>query len=172
MSSLEAVSVGVLAFSFTLLSCFVGVTDQMVLKCSSFSFSTASSLVLCALIRWILLLWLGVSSRGHQRGARAVPSTVVLNASFYPEPREIEWSDSGNWSIQFGDHYKLVPTFVLLSTFASGTLYCSAPTSPEPFSASGFASSLVEVSLLSPVCPWLLLDSSIEGPSFGAPRLC
>jgi hypothetical protein len=52
---------GVLTFSFTLHSYFVGITGRMTLKYSSLSFSTASSLIFGALIRWILLLWLGVS---------------------------------------------------------------------------------------------------------------
>jgi hypothetical protein len=62
----EAMSVGVLASSFTLHSYFVGITKQMMLKCLSLSFLTASSLGFCALIRLILLLWLGVSPGGHQ----------------------------------------------------------------------------------------------------------
>jgi hypothetical protein len=45
------VSIGVLVFYFTLHSCFIGIIDQMVLKCSSLSFSTASSLSFYALIR-------------------------------------------------------------------------------------------------------------------------
>jgi hypothetical protein len=45
-----------LAFSFTLHSCFVGITNQMMLKYSSLSFLTASSLIFYTLIYWILLL--------------------------------------------------------------------------------------------------------------------
>jgi hypothetical protein len=48
MSSSEVVGVGVLAFSFTIHSCFIGITGHMSLKCSSLSFSVAlpSSFVL------------------------------------------------------------------------------------------------------------------------------
>jgi hypothetical protein len=66
MSSLEVVGVGALTFSFTLHSCFIGITDRMVLKCSSLSISVASSLIFYALIRWILLHWLGMRPGGHQ----------------------------------------------------------------------------------------------------------
>jgi hypothetical protein len=38
----------------------------MVLKYSSLSFSTASSLIFYALIQWILLLWLDVKLGGHK----------------------------------------------------------------------------------------------------------
>jgi hypothetical protein len=44
-----------LAFSFTLHSCFIGITGRMVLKRSSLS-SAAYSHILCALICWIILL--------------------------------------------------------------------------------------------------------------------
>jgi hypothetical protein len=50
MSSSEVVGAGVLPFSFTLHSYFVGITDQMLLKCSSLSFSATSSLIFYALI--------------------------------------------------------------------------------------------------------------------------
>jgi hypothetical protein len=66
MLSLEVVSAGVLVFSFTLHSYFIGIISRMVLKCSSLSFSTASFLSFYAIIRWILLFWLGVSPEGHQ----------------------------------------------------------------------------------------------------------
>jgi protein-S-isoprenylcysteine O-methyltransferase Ste14 len=66
MSSLEAMSAWVLAFSFTHHSYFIGITNQMLLKCSSLSFSTTSSLGFCALIFYILLLLLGVSPGGHK----------------------------------------------------------------------------------------------------------
>jgi hypothetical protein len=56
MSSSEAVSAGVLVFFFTLHSCFIGITDLIALKCSSLSFSDASSLSFYALNCWILLL--------------------------------------------------------------------------------------------------------------------
>jgi hypothetical protein len=38
----------------------------MSLKCSSLSLSTASALIFCALIHWILLLWLDMRPGGHQ----------------------------------------------------------------------------------------------------------
>jgi hypothetical protein len=47
---------GVSTSFFTLHSCFVGITGQMMLKYSSLSFSAASSLIFYALIHWILLL--------------------------------------------------------------------------------------------------------------------
>jgi hypothetical protein len=56
MSPSKALSARGLVFSFTLYSCFVGMTDRMVLKNLSLFFSTASSLSFCALIHWILLL--------------------------------------------------------------------------------------------------------------------
>jgi hypothetical protein len=56
----------------------------MMLKYSSLSFSAASSLIFCALIHWILLLWLGVRPGGHQRGAETVPGAVVLDGCFWP----------------------------------------------------------------------------------------
>jgi hypothetical protein len=65
MSSSEVVGEGVLSFSFTLHSCFVRITGQMMLKYSSL-YSTTSSLIFCAFIHWILLLWLGVRPGGHQ----------------------------------------------------------------------------------------------------------
>jgi hypothetical protein len=92
MSSLEVVGAGMSAFSFTLHSCFVGITDRMMLKYSSLSFSTAYSLIFCALICWMLLLWLGVRPSGHQRGAGAVSGVVVLDYCFWPRATEIGWS--------------------------------------------------------------------------------
>jgi hypothetical protein len=65
VSSSEIVGAGVSTFSFTLHSYFVRITGRMMLKYSTLSFSTASSLIFCSLIRWILLLWLGVRPRGH-----------------------------------------------------------------------------------------------------------
>jgi hypothetical protein len=56
MSSLEVVGAGVPTFSFTLHSYFIGITDRMILKFSSLSFSATSSLNFRALIHWILLL--------------------------------------------------------------------------------------------------------------------
>jgi hypothetical protein len=50
MSSSEVMSAGVLVFSFTLHSCFVRITGQMVLNYSSLSFSAASSLSFYSLI--------------------------------------------------------------------------------------------------------------------------
>jgi hypothetical protein len=64
----------------------------MILKYSSLSFSVTSSLIFCALIRWILLLWLGVRPGGQQQGAGAVPGAVVFEAFFFPEATEIRWS--------------------------------------------------------------------------------
>jgi hypothetical protein len=84
MSSSEVVSTGASTFSFTLHSYFIGITNRMVLKCSSLSFSTASSLIFYALIHWILLLWLGMRPGGHQRGVGAVSGAVVLDAPLYP----------------------------------------------------------------------------------------
>jgi hypothetical protein len=100
----------------------------MSLKCASLSFSAASSLILCALIRWILLLWLGVRPGGHQRGAGAVLSIVVLEGFFCPEAKETGWSGMGNWTIRFGVHRELVLAPVLVSAFTSETLFCSAAT--------------------------------------------
>jgi hypothetical protein len=162
MSSSEAVGAGMSVFSFTLHSCLIGIIGWMVLKCSSLSFLTASSLIFYALIRWILLLWLGINPRGHQRGAGVVPGTVVLEALFCPKPRETGWSNLGNWTIRFGSYCELVPTSILVSTFTSGTLSCSTTTSSRLFSPSGFASSLAEVSLLGPIFPCLLLGSPVR----------
>jgi predicted Abi (CAAX) family protease len=66
MSSSEVIGAGASTFSFTLHSYFIGITDRMVLKCSSLSFSAASSLIFCALIHWILLFWLEVTPGGDQ----------------------------------------------------------------------------------------------------------
>jgi hypothetical protein len=92
MSSSEVMGAGVLAFSFTLYSCFVGITDRMSLKCPSLSFLATSSLIFCALILWILLPWLGVRPGEHQRGVGAVLGAVVLEGLFCPEAEETEWS--------------------------------------------------------------------------------
>jgi hypothetical protein len=43
-------------FSFTLDSYFIMITGRIELNCSSLSFSTTSSIIFYALIRWILLL--------------------------------------------------------------------------------------------------------------------
>jgi hypothetical protein len=125
----------------------------MSLKCSSLSFSAASSLIFYALICWILLLWLDVRPRGHQRGARAISDAVVLNVPFDPEPDKIEWSGLGNWTIRFGGYRELAPATILVSVFTSRTLSYSAATSSGPFSASGFSSPLAEELILSPVLP-------------------
>jgi hypothetical protein len=101
MSLSEVVGAGVPTFSVTLHSYFVGITDRMILKFSSLSFSAASSLNFCALIHWILLLWVGVRHGGHQRGAKAVPSMVVLDGCFQLEAVEIGWFGLGNWTVQF-----------------------------------------------------------------------
>jgi hypothetical protein len=50
MSSSEVMGAGTMTFSFTLHSCFIGITGRMVLKCSSLSFLAASSLIFYALI--------------------------------------------------------------------------------------------------------------------------
>jgi hypothetical protein len=99
MSLLEVMGTGVLTFSFTLQSCFVGITSQMMLIYSSLSFFIASSLIFCALIRWILHLWLGVRPRGLQRGAGAVPGEVVLNDRFWPGAAETGWANLENQTI-------------------------------------------------------------------------
>jgi hypothetical protein len=52
---------------------------------------------------------------------------------------------------QFGGHHELVSASVLISIFTSETLFCPATTSFGIFSASGFASSLAEDSLLDPI---------------------
>jgi hypothetical protein len=131
-----------LAFSFTLHSCFVEITDQMVLRCPSLSFSAASSLIFCALIHWILLLQLGVSPRENKRGVGAVPGAVVLKVFFCPESGESGWPVLGNWTVWFGGRCELVPTSVLVPASPSGNLSCSAATFSRPFSTLGFALSL------------------------------
>jgi hypothetical protein len=151
MLSSEVMGARSSAFSFTLHSCFIGITDWMLLKCSSLSFSTSSSFIFYTLIHWILLLWLGVRPGGHQRGARAVLGMVVLDAPFCPAPDETGWSSLGNWTVRFGGCRELVPTSSLLSVFAFGTLFYSATTSSRPFFVSGFTSPLVKDSLLSPI---------------------
>jgi hypothetical protein len=97
----------------------------MLLKWSSISFSVASSLIFCVLIRWIHLLWLGMRPGGRQRGDGAVSGAVVLEGFFCLEVKEIGWSSLGNWTVQFGSHRELVPAFVMVSAFTSGTLFCS-----------------------------------------------
>jgi hypothetical protein len=87
--SSEVVGAGVSTFSFNLYSCFVGITGRMMLKYSSLSFLAASSLIFYALIRWILLLWLGVRPEGHKRGAGAIPGTVVFDGCFWLEAAKI-----------------------------------------------------------------------------------
>jgi hypothetical protein len=134
-------------------SCFVRITSRMSLKCPSLSFSVASSLIFYALICWILLLWLDVRPRGHQRGTRAVSDAVVLDVPFYPEPDKIEWSDLENRTIRFGGYRELAPASILVSAFTSRTLSYSAATSSGPFSASGFSSPLAEELLLSSILP-------------------
>jgi hypothetical protein len=97
---------------------------------------------------------------------------VVLNVPLCPKPDETGWFDLGNWTIQFSSCRQLVPTSILISASAPGTLSYPAATSSGPFSASGFASSLAKVSLHGLVCPWLLLDLSAEDPSIGPSRSC
>jgi hypothetical protein len=101
MSSSKVVGAGVSTFYFTLHSCFIEITGRMILKYSFLSFSTASSLIFCALICWILLLWLGVRHGGQQRDAGAVPGVVVFEAFFCPEATETEWSDLENRAVWF-----------------------------------------------------------------------
>jgi hypothetical protein len=151
MSLSKVLGAGASSFSFTLHSGFVGITGRMVFKCLSLSFSTASSLIFCALIHWILLLWLGMRPGGHQRGARAIPKAVVLKAFFCPEAGANEWSGLGNRTVWFGGLHELVSAYVTVSAFISGMLFCSATTSSRLFSVSGFASPLAEDSLLSPI---------------------
>jgi hypothetical protein len=153
MSSLEVMGAGVLAFFFTLHSYIIKITDRMSLKCSSLFFLAASSLIFCTLIRWIFLLWLDVRPGGHQRGAGAVPDTVVLEGFFCPEAKETGWSDLGNQNVRFAGHHELVPASILVSAFTFGTLFCFAATSSGLFSVSVFASPLAEDLLLSPVLP-------------------
>jgi hypothetical protein len=129
MSSSEVMDAGISAFSFTLYSFFVGNIGQIVLKCSSLSFSATSSFNFCALIHWILLLWLCVSPRGHPRGAVAVPSAVVLDICFCLEIVEIRWSGFENRTVQFGGRCELVPA-------SSSAKSCSsALSSPKCFPA-------------------------------------
>jgi hypothetical protein len=142
-----------LAFSFTLHSSFIGIIDHMSLKCSSLSFSIVSSLIFCTLICWILLLWLGVRPRLHQRGAGAVSGVVVLEGLFCPEVEESGWSNLGNRTVQFGGRHELVPASVLASAFASRTLFCSAVSSSGLFFALGFVLSSAEDLLLDLVLP-------------------
>jgi hypothetical protein len=153
MSSSEIMGVGVLALSFTLYSCFVRITDHMLLKCSSLSFSATSSLVFYALIHKILLLWLDVRPEGHQQGAGAVPGVVILDVPLCPRPDKTGWPDLGNRTIQFGGHHKLVSTSVLVSAFTSRSMFFSAATSSILFSMSALTSPLAEDSLLGPVLP-------------------
>jgi hypothetical protein len=151
VSSSEVVSAGVLAYSFTLHSCFVGNIGQIVLKCSSLSFSTASSLNFCALIRWILHLWLGVSLGGHQRGAGAVSGTVVLDVLFCPDPGETRLSGLPNRIVRCGCYWELATVLALISISLPGALFCFSAISPGLFSVLCFTSLSVEVSLLGPV---------------------
>jgi hypothetical protein len=64
--------------------------------------------------------------RGHQRGAGAIPSAVVLEGLFCPKAEEIGWPGLGNWTVQFGGHHELVLAFVLVSAFTSRTPLPSA----------------------------------------------
>jgi hypothetical protein len=93
MLSSEAVGVGALAFSFTL--------------------------IFYALIRWILHLWLGVRPGGHQRGVGAVPGAVVLDAPLCPTPDKIGWSGlevvtSWSWLLSWSLPLLLEPCSALL----------------------------------------------------------
>jgi hypothetical protein len=97
---------------------------------------------------------------------------VVLDITFCPDPDKTGWSGFRNRTVRLGGCRKMVLASILVSASAPGTLSCSATTSSVPFSVSGFTSSLVEVSLLDPVCPWLLLGLSVEDPSFGTSSSC
>jgi hypothetical protein len=78
---------------------------------------------------------------------------VVLDVPFYPKSDKTEWSGLGNRTVRFGSCRELVLAFVLISTFASGTLSYSAATSSRLFSMLGFALPLAEDLLLGPVLP-------------------
>jgi hypothetical protein len=71
--------------------------------------------------------------------------------------------------VQFGGHYELIPTSVLVFSFTFGILSYFAATAFGIFSMSGFASLSAKVSLLGPVLPWLIPGSSAQDPSFGTP---
>jgi hypothetical protein len=126
-------SAGMLTFSFTLHSCFVGNIGRIVLKCPSLSFSTTSSLNFCTLIRWIRLLWLDVSPKGHQRGAGAVPGAVVLDILLCHNPREIGWFGLSNRTVQFGCSWELAIVLALISVSSLATLFCFSAISSGPF---------------------------------------
>jgi hypothetical protein len=115
------------------------------------SFLTASSLNFCALIHMILLLWMGVSPRGHQRGAGAVLGTVVLDVLFYPDPGEIGWSGLPNRTGRFRCCCEQATTLVLIFVSLPGALFCFSATSSGPFSVLCFCSSSVEVLFLGSV---------------------
>jgi hypothetical protein len=83
---------------------------------------------------------------------------AVLDIRFCPEAAEIEWSGLGNRTVQFGGRRKLVSASILVSVFASETLFCPAASSSGLLSVSGFASSLIKDSLLGPVFSCLLPD--------------
>jgi hypothetical protein len=152
MWSSEVVGAGVLAFSFTLHSCFVGITGPMSLKCSSLLLDRffphllhphpldPPPLARCEAWR--------TPTRSRSR-----PRHGVLEAFFCPVSKEIEWSSLGNRTIWFCGRYELVPASIFFSAFTSGTLSCSAATFSKLFSAPGSASPLVEDSLLGPVLP-------------------
>jgi hypothetical protein len=76
---------------------------------------------------------------------------VVLDTFLCPEVAETGWSGLRNWTVHFGGCREMVLAFVLFFVFTSGTLFCSAATSPGLFSALGLASSLAEDSLPGPV---------------------
>jgi hypothetical protein len=114
----------------------------------------------------------------HPTGCRPGPSTarLVLQAGPGPFPAVSGRAHVGPNSIG------LVPAHLTQANFFGiscpslclllWVLLSSSATSPRSFSASGFTSSLAEVSFLGHVCPWLLPDSSTEDPSFNAPHLC
>jgi hypothetical protein len=151
MSSSEAMSAGALVFSFTLHSCFIGITDRVTLKCSSLSFSVASSLTFSTLNCWILLLWLGMSPGGHQRGVGAIPGMIVFKVPFCTNPGETGWSGLPNQTVRFGCCWELATALALISIPSPWVLFCFIVTFFGPFSMSGYSSVSAKVLLLDPV---------------------
>jgi hypothetical protein len=150
MSSSEAVSVGVLFFSFILHSLRREHRSNSVEVLVSFLLDRLS-LNFYALICWILLLWLCMSPGRHQRRADAVPGAVLFETPFCTDPGETGWSGLPNRSVRFGYCWKLATASTLISVSSSWGLFFFAATSSGPFSVSCFTSSSVEVPLLGPV---------------------
>jgi hypothetical protein len=76
---------------------------------------------------------------------------VVIDVPLCPDPDETEWYNFGNQTVQFGGRRELVPASVLVSAFASRTLFCSTATSPGLSFVTDFASPSAKDSLLDPV---------------------